>query len=245
MTPPTPLAGTAPSGASRRDTVVSRRLVLALPPIAVAGATGSPGRSLRPRVRPVPASQGALPGRRPAGRAGHRAAPADPGVALGLYQTSFPDDLSAVADLRASTGQGAALVHWYALWGGWKRDLLPDDLERVAPPGLSRWSPGSRGPAKRPTRLGRCGGPCSPAGTTPTSRTGRAVWPRTAGRCCCAGARDARPPGYPWAVGVNGNTAADFLARLAAPAPHLRGLRHQPGAVDLEPEHPRRAGGYS
>lgn len=214
MTPPTPLAGTAPPGASGRDTVVSRRLLLALPPIAVAA-----GYRLARAAAQAPREAGAGEPERPSGPAARQVAPVtgavtgDPEVALGLYQTSFPDDLSAVADLRARSGQGTALVHWYALWGGWKRDLLPDDLERVAAAGavpLVTWEPWAGEAADPAWSLRRA---------VLSGRHDAYIedWAR-------ALAAYGRPvllrwghemhdhPGYPWAVGVNGNTAADFLA---------------------------------
>src|SRR5262249_12660665 len=65
-------------------------------------------------------------------------------VGLGLYQPGFPDDLTAATDFAHRTGHGLAIVHWYALWGGWKGAFSPNDLRRVSASGagpMISWEP--------------------------------------------------------------------------------------------------------
>ena len=218
------MPASANAGARRPKRTLSRRLLSTLLPVAAAGAYGLhhalagvlheantrgadvPGT---PRNDSAPAFQQDTAGTGPALQA---TAKAD-GVALGLYQPAFPDNLSTIEAYRAHTGQGAAVVHWYALWGGWKRDLVADDLDRVAAAGavpLITWEPWA-------------GENADPAWTVRRSvLSGRhdayiESWARGM-------ASHGQPvllrwahemhhhPGYPWAVGINGNTDADYLA---------------------------------
>src|SRR3954471_709653 len=55
-----------------------------------------------------------------------------PTVALGLYQTVFPDELSAVHDFVSRTGHPLSIVHWYAIWGGWKSEFEASDFQAVS-----------------------------------------------------------------------------------------------------------------
>jgi hypothetical protein len=50
-------------------------------------------------------------------------------VALGIYQPSFPDDLSGLSGYEQATGHPASIVHWYTMWGGWKSAFSLSDLE--------------------------------------------------------------------------------------------------------------------
>lgn len=134
-------------------------------------------------------------------------------VALGVYQTVFPTDLSAARDFAQHTGHPLSIIHWYALWGGWKSQFSADDLESVSAQGsipMITWEPWT--------------------GTGPDP-----AWSLRA--AILSGAHDAyiddwarglaayggpvllrfahemhQQPHYPWAVGVNGNTAADYVA---------------------------------
>jgi hypothetical protein len=137
-----------------------------------------------------------------------------PGSALvGIYRPELPDDLSTLTAYEQALGQPLSIVHWYVQWGGVKSAFSRADLDAVAAHGalpLISWEPW--------------------AGTGPDPR-----WSLRA--AILSGAYDdyiaqwargladfGRPvllrfahemhdhPGYPWAVGVNGNTAADYVA---------------------------------
>jgi beta-mannanase len=171
-------------------------------------AAGGAARAQEPAggdAPPVPADEGAMPPDDSPGA----------GVALGLYRVAFPDDLAAVAEYEAAAGRRLAVVHWYALWGGWKAafDANADGLEAA----------GARGAVPMITWEPWAGEPGDPAWTLRQAvLSGRHdayvdAWARGL-------AAFGRPvlvrfahemhdqPGYPWAEGVNGNTAADYLA---------------------------------
>jgi beta-mannanase len=137
-------------------------------------------------------------------------------VALGLYEPSFPNGLSRLADYEHRSGRKFAIVHWYAQWGGWKRAFDPADLELVSARGsvpMITWEPWDGDPSH----------PIDPAWSLRNGiLSGKydayiESWARGL-------ANYARPvllrfahemhhnPGYPWAVGVNGNTPEDYVA---------------------------------
>jgi beta-mannanase len=131
---------------------------------------------------------------------------------VGLYRVAFPDDLGAVAECEAATGRRLALVHWYALWGGWKAGFDAPGLAAAGARGavpFITWEPwaGEFGdPAwtlRRAVLSGRHDAYVD-AWARGLAAFGRPVLLRFAHEM-----HD--HPGYPWAEGVNGNTAADFL----------------------------------
>ena len=52
-------------------------------------------------------------------------------LAIGLYRPEFPDRLGALDAYEQGGANDIALVHWYALWGGWKSVFNAADLEAV------------------------------------------------------------------------------------------------------------------
>src|SRR5437867_2678619 len=77
--------------------------------------------------------------------------PTDRSLAIGIYRPEFPDHLSSLdAYEQAGTGR-VALVHWYALWGGWKAAFNLSDLEAVRRRGslpMITWEPWAGTPAE-------------------------------------------------------------------------------------------------
>jgi len=148
-------------------------------------------------------------------------------VALGMYRPSFPDDLSV---LDAAALQSGAIVHWYALWGGWKSGFSRSDLDAVSARGslpLITWEPW--------------------AGTGPD-----AAW--SLSNAILSGKHDAyvrswaqgmaeygkpvllrfahemhHQPTYPWSVGVNDNTAEEYVAAWR----HVRSIFQAAGATNV------------
>jgi Glycosyl hydrolase family 26 len=138
---------------------------------------------------------------------------ADATVGLGLYQTGFPDDLTPASDFARRTGHGLAIVHWYAIWGGWKSAFDPADLQKVAAAGavpMITWEPwASAGPdpawSLRAAILSGAHDAYIDSWAQGLAGYGRPVLLRFAHEMT-------DQPRYPWAVGVNGNTAADYVA---------------------------------
>src|SRR5437016_14124996 len=70
--------------------------------------------------------------------------PGVPSLAIGLYRPEFPDRLGALDVYEQGGGSHMALVHWYALWGGWKSAFNLGDLEAVRRRGsipMITWEP--------------------------------------------------------------------------------------------------------
>ncbi len=134
-------------------------------------------------------------------------------VGLGLYQPGFPDDLTAATDFAHRTGHGLAIVHWYALWGGWKGAFNPDDLRLASVGGavpMITWEPwDGTGPSPqwslRNAILSGAHDDYIDSWAQGLAAYGKPVLLRFAHEM-------ADQPRYPWAVGVNGNTAADYVA---------------------------------
>ena len=133
-------------------------------------------------------------------------------LAIGVYRPEFPDNLRALDTYEAESGSPVALVHWYALWGGWKSEFSPTDLQVVARHGsvpMITWEPWS-GTPRDPTWSLRA-----------SILSGRSdayirAWARGlaayGGPVLLRFAHEMHDQAYPWAVGVNGNQAADYVA---------------------------------
>src|SRR5437870_798269 len=71
-------------------------------------------------------------------------------LAVGLYRPEFPDRLGALDAYEQGGASHLALVHWYALWGGWKSAFNPADFEAVRRRGslaMITWEPWDGTPA--------------------------------------------------------------------------------------------------
>jgi len=55
----------------------------------------------------------------------------DDHVAFGTYRNVFPNDLSSVVAYERAIGKRMTIIHWYALWGGWKSAFNRSDLEVI------------------------------------------------------------------------------------------------------------------
>jgi Glycosyl hydrolase family 26 len=136
-----------------------------------------------------------------------------PPVALGLYQTVFPDDLSAVHEFASRTGHPLSIVHWYAIWGGWKSEFKASDFQAVSTLGavpMITWEPWTgSGPdsawSLRAAILSGAHDDYIDSWARGLSAYGGPVLLRFAHEMT-------DQPHYPWAVGVNGNTADEYIA---------------------------------
>lgn len=145
------------------------------------------------------------------------AAPAAPlGVngspVLGIYQPGLPNDLSSVAALETAAGGKFAILHWYAMWGGWKRDFNEGDLKRAAGRGavpMITWEPWA-GVFSDPSWNLRA------AILSGQNDVYISSWARGLAQygqpVLLRFAHEMHDNPYPWAVGVNGNTASDYIA---------------------------------
>jgi beta-mannanase len=135
-----------------------------------------------------------------------------PLLAVGLYRPEFPDHLSAL-DAYEQAGAGTmALVHWYALWGGWKSAFNVADLEAVRRRGsvpMITWEPwaGTAADPKWTLNASILSG-ASDAYIHSWAR-GLAAY---GGTVMLRFAHEMHDQSYPWAVGVNGNTADQYVA---------------------------------
>jgi hypothetical protein len=133
-------------------------------------------------------------------------------VAIGGYRPQYPNDLSAIVGQEQASGRQMGIISWYALWGGWKRDFSRADLDLVSAHGsvpLITWEPWS-------------GSGYDPAWTLQgaiLSGQNDAYIASWAQGMAAYGkpvllrfAHEMHHQSYPWAVGVNGNTAADYVA---------------------------------
>jgi beta-mannanase len=134
-------------------------------------------------------------------------------VGLGLYQVAFPDDLSAVRDFARQTGHGLGIVHWYAIWGGWKSQFNAADLKAAAAQGaipMITWEPWTGAGPDPEWSLQSAILSGAHDGYIDAWARGLAAY---GGPVLLRFAHEMHDqPRYPWAVGVNGNTAADYVA---------------------------------
>jgi beta-mannanase len=135
-----------------------------------------------------------------------------PSLAIGLYRPEFPDRLGALDAYEQGGASPMALVHWYALWGGWKSAISPADLEAVRRRGslpMITWEPWA----------GTAGDPAWSLNAKILSGASDAYirsWARGlaayGGPVLLRFAHEMHDQSYPWAVGVNGNTAGQYVA---------------------------------
>jgi beta-mannanase len=139
-----------------------------------------------------------------------------PGVALGIYRSAFPADLSRLDDYEQRGGRRLAIVHWYAQWAGWNSKFSASDLETVAARGsipLVTWEPWTGTPSAeldpawslRAAVLSGRSDAYIESWAQGLATYGKPVLLRFAHEM-----HD--QPAYPWAVGRNGNTADDYVA---------------------------------
>lgn len=138
--------------------------------------------------------------------------PSVPSLAIGVYRPEFPGRLDALDAYEQGAASHMALVHWYALWGGWKSAFNAADLEAVRRRGsvpMITWEPWA-------------GTPADPMWTLNAKILSGASdeyirsWARGlaayGGPVLLRFAHEMHDQSYPWAVGVNGNLASQYVA---------------------------------
>jgi beta-mannanase len=135
-----------------------------------------------------------------------------PMIALGVYRPTFPNDMKSIDEYEQAAGASLPLIHWYALWGGWKSAFSRSDLERVEHRGsvpLITWEPWT-GHADEP------GWSLREAVLSGRHDSYIESWARGLAEyghpVLLRFAHEMHQQAYPWAVGVNGNTAEEYQA---------------------------------
>lgn len=151
-------------------------------------------------------------------------------VGLGVYRPAFPDRLTAVEEYERASGAQVAIVHWFALWGGWKREFSQSDLETVSRRGslpMISWEPWS-GQANDPgwsLREAVLSGRND--AYIETWAHGLAAYRKPV---LLRFAHEMHHQTYPWAIQVNGNTADDYTAAWR----HVHGIFERAGATNVQ-----------
>lgn len=170
-------------------------------------------------------------GGEPAGRGQAIASAPARTVDLGVYQRFFPNDLAGLEHYEARSGQKLTIIHWYALWGGWKSAFSADDLRAVTARGsrpMITWEPwDSTGPHPRwslgeAVLSGRHDAYIA-SWARGLAEFGRPVLLRFAHEM-----HDSIV--YPWSVGHNGNTPEQYVAAWR----HVRGIFDAYGATNVQ-----------
>lgn len=151
-------------------------------------------------------------------------------VGLGIYRPEFPNNLAVATTLEQASGRTLAIVSWYSLWGGWKSGFSASDLQLVASHGslpLITWEPWA----------GVSSDPAWSLKTAILSGANDAYIQSWASGMASYGkpvllrfAHEMHSSSYPWAVGVNGNTAADYLAAWK----HVHDIFVRAGATNVK-----------
>jgi beta-mannanase len=133
-------------------------------------------------------------------------------IGLGSYQPAFPDDLSGALSREGASGRKLAIIHWFALWGGWKSELLRRDLEVVRQHGsipLITWEPWAGKPADAAWSLRKAILSGEHDAYIESWARGLAEYGQPV---LLRFAHEMHDQTYPWATGVNGNTADEYVA---------------------------------
>ncbi len=134
-------------------------------------------------------------------------------IGLGVYRPEFPNNLSVANSLEQASGaKKLPVIAWYALWGGWKSAFSLSDLQTVSNRGsvpLITWEPWA----------GVSSDPAWALNTAILSGNNDAYINSWAQGMASYGkpvylrfAHEMHNTTYPWGVGVNGNTAAQYVA---------------------------------
>jgi beta-mannanase len=142
----------------------------------------------------------------------------------------FPNDLSSVTAYEQAAGKQMTIVHWYALWGGWKGAFSRADLDLVDRRGsvpMITWEPwagASNDPAwsLRSAILSGHNDAYIESWARGMAAYGKPVLLRFAHEMH-------NQPTYPWAVGNLGNTTEEYLAAWR----HVRAIFDRQGAANV------------
>jgi beta-mannanase len=151
-------------------------------------------------------------------------------ISIGTYRNVFPNDLSSVTAYEQATGKQMTIVHWYALWGGWKGPFSRADLDLVDGRGsvpMITWEPWAGTPndpawSIRASILSGRHDAYIESWARGMAAYGKPVLLRFAHEM-----HDHHD--YPWAIDKLGNTAPDYIAAWR----HVRDLFEKHGATNV------------
>jgi len=153
------------------------------------------------------------------------------GVYLGVWQPGAPQDMTAISRFERDARKHVAIVNWYQGWGAANAALDPTLLTGVAAHGsvpLITWEPwdytqGLNQPAYSLANI--------IAGNFDSYITSWAQGLASYGRpVLLRWAHEMNIPNYPWSVGVNGNTADEYVAAWR----HVRSIFVAQGALNVQ-----------
>ena len=157
--------------------------------------------------------------------------PSTPGVYLGVWQPGAPGDMTRLAAFEADAGKRVAIVHWFQGWGAANAALDTNLLRAVAEHGsapMITWEP-----------WGYTRGIDQPTYSLATIAAGRhdayiRSWAQGlasyGGPVLLRFAHEMNLRHYPWSVGVNGNTAADYIVAWR----HIHAIFAAAGATNVQ-----------
>ena len=137
------------------------------------------------------------------------------GIALGIYEPSYPNDLTSVNSYESAAGTKVSIIHWFAIWGGWKSACSLTDMNIVKNRGslpMITWEPwdGTNNSSNDPNWnlknkiLSGASDTYIDSWASCIKNYGSPVLLRFAHEMN-------NQPTYPWSVGHNGNLAADYI----------------------------------
>jgi hypothetical protein len=153
------------------------------------------------------------------------------GVYLGVWQPGAPADLTKLTQFERDAGKQAAIVHWFQGWGAANAALDPNHLRTVAARGsvaMITWEPWNytKGLNQPEYSLASIAG-----GAHDTYvRTWARALADYGGPVLLRFAHEMNLRHYPWSVGVNGNTAAQYIAAWR----RLYGIFAAEGATNVQ-----------
>jgi len=151
-------------------------------------------------------------------------------IGLGTYRPEFPNNLSSAIALEDASGKRLAIIHWYALWGGWKSAFRPTDLQLVHGRGsvpMITWEPWAATPNDPAWTLREA----ILSGKNDAYITSWAQGLASYGQpVLLRFAHEMHNHSYPWALGVNGNTAAEYVAAWK----HVHAIFVRNGATNVK-----------
>ena len=239
---PRPAAHRATPPVVHNDDGLERRLVMAARASAATPPSSEPSPSASTPERSVPSSAaGSAQRQKPPAAAQPsqpRPAPVAPGaqpVAFGLYNPGFPGNLGAIQNAEAKLGKHSAIVMWYKHWGGPYNSFYAPDFEAVLNHGsvpMVTWMSDDYtlpGYPNNNSQTAFADAKIAAGAFDPFIRSW-AIGLRKIGRPVLLRLdHEMNGNWYAWSPGVNGNTAAQYVAMWR----HVHDLFAQEGATNV------------
>lgn len=159
-----------------------------------------------------------------------------PDVAIGVYTPGAPGDMRRVRAIEARLRRRMSIVHWYQHWAGPWSEFRREDFEAVLDHGAApmlTWMSDDPTAAGYPATDGQLAYTCRAVagGAHDAQVRAWAAGIRSLGaRVLLRLDHEMNGTWYAWSPGVNGNTAADFVAMWR----HVRALFESEGATAVD-----------